>query len=348
MTVFHLHPRAAARIFTLMVKEIGFQLLLHAAVFTLYMVYDDDCRPVSKADVVFFILYATAAGAIGYPLLKRLYRKQYINFFVGTLGVLMLVVCIEEVMLEPLFYPGTNRANVFPGFWYTVTGILPPITLLVGGKLAFDALRHRLGMVRAQALARQTELRYLSAQMSPHFLFNHLNNLYVYAREGSPRTPELILGMSDNLRYALYESRLTYVPLHRDLEQLRHYVNLMELQIEDRGRVRFRQSGESTGWRIAPLLLQVFVENAFKHSTQSQENHIEIDVSTKISARGLLQFYCRNTFRPVKADGILDRGIGLQNVRRRLALLYPARHELIIEAAVDVYVARLQLQLDPS
>ena len=327
-------------------QEVGVQLALHGLVFWLYAVVrgDGTVRPV---EVAFFLQYALAAGVVSYALLPYLYRGAYGYFGAGVVVLLAVVIVSEEVILEPLFFSG-SRASMFPGVLYTLTEVLPLIAILAGGKFAYDAIRQQRQLADLRLAVREGELENLRAQINPHFLFNNLNNLYSHAVEQSARTPEIILGLAGALRYMLYESRAERVPLLREVEQLRHLVRLGELQIEERGCVRLRLSGPLGSLRIAPLLLNPFVENAFKYAMASQAEAIEIHISLRVTPPGTLSFTCSNTYAAGYRGDETGSGIGLANVRKRLELIYPAAYTLTVIPGPTHYRVTLQLQLPPT
>ena len=124
-----------------------------------------------------------------------------------------------------------------------------------------------------------------------------------------------------------------------------HFTRLSQLQIEDRGTVDFRANGMFEGFKIAPLILVVFIENAFKHSQASQSENIHIEIDIQLTEGGRLEFRCKNNFLPDPNTESLSKGIGLKNVRKRLNLLYPQAHELSIQESDGVYDVRLSMQL---
>ncbi|MGB0175995.1 MAG: sensor histidine kinase [Owenweeksia sp.] len=200
-------------------------------------------------------------------------------------------------------------------------------------------------MEQLQSVVKESELQYLRSQINPHFLFNNLNNLYAYALEQSPKTPEIILELSGVLRYMLYECQERYVSLSKEVEQLRNFVNLSRMQFEDRGEIRLSVKETGEDYQIAPLILPVFVENACKHSLSSQSDNISISIELSLKDNGELQFVCENTFSPESNTDRLSRGIGLENVQKRLELLYPDAYHLNINTTGNVYRVELYLQL---
>lgn len=325
-------------------KEILFQLALHLLVFVFYSFDKDDPR-IKEYQVVFFLNYTLAAFVINYWLLPRLfYRKRYLLFFPVIALIITGVMLVEERVLEAIYFPGP-RAENFPGLLFTLVQILPVITVLVGFKFAWDAILKHRELDELKATVAESELRFLKSQINPHFLFNNLNNLYSYAIENSPKTPTIILELSAVLRYMLYECRAEYVPLGKEVEQLEHFTRLNELQIEERGTVTFNTRNISSHYEIAPLILIVFIENAFKHSQAGQSENIHIMMSVEVSEAGKLHFHCVNNFQRTAARDHLTAGIGLENVRKRLALIYPEAHQLEIQESENRYEVSLSIQL---
>lgn len=154
-----------------------------------------------------------------------------------------------------------------------------------------------------------------------------------------------VLELSAVLRYMLYDCQSDFVPLPREIQQLENYVALNQLQIENRGDIRFSKDIASLDFSIPPLILIVFVENAFKHSAGSQAADITIEIHVKVSADGKLTFVCTNNYaRNYRPEG-LAKGIGLENVRKRLDLQYPDEHTLDIQDNGRIFVTRLTMQL---
>lgn len=296
--------------------------------------------------LVFYLNYVVAAMVINYLLLPRfLYQKKYIYFILFSLIIISGVIAIEEGVIEQIFYPET-RGRSFPSLFNNLFTAMPIITILVGFKFAWDAIHQRRQLEILQSAVKESELQFLKTQINPHFLFNNLNNLYAYAIEQSPKTPKIILELSGVLRYMLYECKEATVPLKKEMEQLGNFVNLSKLQLEERGTVNFTLCDIKSGYRIAPLILSVFIENAFKHSTCSQQDNIDITIALEWDSEETLVFICENSFSLNSNTENLSNGIGLENVRKRLDLLYPEKHQLQIENTKNWFKVKLIIQLD--
>ncbi|MEQ9439332.1 MAG: histidine kinase [Cyclobacteriaceae bacterium] len=332
-------------------KEFLFQLVLHGLVFIFYSL--DRHHPqigfhLESYQFVFFLNYAVANAVISYVLLPQFfYRKKYGYFFTFTLLTIGGVILMEEFVLEKMYFPDSRGTN-FPGVLFSLGQVLPLIVILSGFKFAWDALTKQRQVDELKATIKESELQFLKSQINPHFLFNNLNNLYSYAMENSPKTPAIILELSSVLRYMLYECREEFVSLSKEIEQLKNFTQLNELQIEERGVINFTTHNIQTDYLIAPLILIVFIENAFKHSQASQSDNISIDINIRLLDDGTLDFRCANSFQPIMNIENLSQGIGLENVRKRLQLLYPQTHQLEIRQTEDQYVVHLSMQLKKS
>lgn len=325
-------------------KEILFQLVLHGILF-LFFSFDRNQPQIQEYKIVAFLNYALGALVINYILLpKYFYTKKYIFFFIYVIIVVAGLIAIEELILERIYYPDT-RGKHFPGIFYSLLDVMPVIAILAGFKFAWDASLKQKEVEELRTSVKESELQFLKSQINPHFLFNNLNNLYSYAIEQSPKTPSIILELSSVLRYMLYDCKEDFVALGKEIEHLKNFTQLNELQIEDRGKVTFKAQNIASEYLIAPLILNVFIENAFKHSTASQSEDISIDIRIKIDSNGQLNFECTNSFRPVTNTDKLNNGIGLNNVKKRLQLLYPDAHTLLISDDNQRYSVHLKMNL---
>ncbi|MEO9894490.1 histidine kinase [Aurantibacter sp.] len=325
-------------------KEIIFQVVLNIILF-LFFSFDRNEPQIPEFKIVAFINYALGALVINFVLLPRFfYRKKYLHFFFYVSIMIAIIIAIEELVLEQIYYPDT-RGKYFHGIIYCLLDVMPVITILAGFKFAWDASKKQMEVDELRVSVRDSELQFLKSQINPHFLFNNLNNLYSYAIMQSPKTPSIILELSSVLRYMLYDCKEKFVALSKEIEHLKNFTKLNELQIEERGTVSITTIMAQSNFKIAPLILNVFIENAFKHSTASQSEDIKIKINLVIDENGALEFNCSNTFLPLGNTESLSKGIGLQNVKKRLQLLYPDAHHLQIDESNNYYDVSLKMQL---
>lgn len=336
---------------TILKREWIFQIIMHLLVFHFVIMDHEEGELVYELDwfqPAFFLNYVWANLLISYVFVpKFFYKKKYLQFSLLTLLVVFTVIMIEEFVLEKIFFPFTRGAD-FNGVLLSSGEVLSVLVALAGMKIAWDAINRQRELDELRVAIKESELTFLNSQINPHFLFNNLNNLYSYSVERSPKTPEIILGLSGVLRYMLYECREASVPLTKEIEHLQNFIQLYELQIEERGTVDFKTENIEEGYIIAPLILNVFVENAFKHSQSGQSDQIKIVVSIKVDVHGELSFTCINNYKPEDSLIGKENGIGLVNVKKRLHLLYPDQHQLNIDQSDDEYTVSLKIQLNKT
>lgn len=278
------------------------------------------------ADIINSFLFAL----IPYLILFYYYPKKQIAialcFILLALPVLFFIRYWLEappVRLRTYFY-----MNVFYIILYAVYG------------MAFYFIRYSYFKEMQQKdlvlQNRESELSFLRSQINPHFLFNSLNNIYSLVYLQSPHSLEAISGFSDLLRYMLYDT-LQDVPLAKEVNYIRQYIALQKLRHESPIQVSFKATGPLEEVFVPPLLLIPFVENAFKHGTVDEEE-IMIILDTD---RKQTRFYCQNKKLAGKKDS--TGGIGLQNVKRRLELLYPGKHHLSIMDGPVLFIIKLEI-----
>ncbi|GAB3325467.1 hypothetical protein GCM10027299_23610 [Larkinella ripae] len=216
-------------------------------------------------------------------------------------------------------------------------------------KLSQVAVKNQLQEAKAMAAQSQSELYLLQSQLSPHFLFNTLNNLYGLSLTQPDKIPTLLLKLSDLLRYSVYDTKELFVPLQDELAYLNNYIDFEKIRIGERlNLVTTLEETAHSNIAIAPMLLIVFIENAFKHAKNSADQTISIDISLKTWGNSLL-FSVKNTKAENRGDNRPEpgknRGLGLANVRKRLDLLYPKAHELVLDSQDGFFTVMLQLKV---
>jgi len=184
----------------------------------------------------------------------------------------------------------------------------------------------------------QAELALLRTQINPHFFFNTLNNLYALTVKNSKQAPEVILKLSDMMRYTIYEGEKESVTIKNEIEYLKNYIELHKIRYKKTVTFQFNNTVDET-LTIAPLLFIILLENAFKHGVESltEDAYIYIDISNDDD---YIYFVIENNF-DTKEIGE-TKGIGLTNLKRRLSLIYPQNHELVIQQQENIYKATLK------
>ena len=186
----------------------------------------------------------------------------------------------------------------------------------------------------------KAEIALLKSQINPHFFFNTLNNLYGLTVEKSDDAPDVVLKLSDMMRYTIYMGKEDYVPLKDEVEYLKNYIELHKIRYQKKLDIVFNDTCDSND-QISPLLFIIPLENAFKHGAErlTDNAYIHVDLKTE---DGSVQFKIENNFEETDTDH--KPGIGLENLEQRLNLLYPQKHSLVIENEKDVYKLSLKIE----
>lgn len=173
------------------------------------------------------------------------------------------------------------------------------------------------------------ELSYLKAQINPHFLFNTLNSIYALSIEKSDYTSTAVVKLSNMMRYVIYDSRSNYVSIEKELNYISDYIELQKIRLGNTVSLSYQLIGEIPKKNIAPLILIAFVENAFKYGVNAEENSV-IDISIEMSEEELI-FKIKNNKVSTKKIKASESGVGIENTKNRLQLLYPQKHMLFIK-----------------
>ena len=316
-------------------------------------------NPPTQRDIIAYILLLAAFYNNYYLLIPRLYfRRSYALFIALNLLGLALVTFLPGSLLPhhrpfnfpdgPLRLAGSPPMGNPPFFDPGGQHHPPPIHFIVNehfflylvGLFLALLLKMRHRWIRAEEEKLHAELAYLKAQINPHFLFNTLNSIYAMALGRSEQTAGAIVQLSSMMRYVLVEAGKEKVPLEKELTYLTDYIQLQQTRFEGSLRVALEINGQPQGKQIFPLLLIPFVENAFKYGV-NPEQPSTIGIRIDIGDAGLNLRVSNHKVAVVPAD--TSGGLGISNTRRRLQLLYPGRHSLIIEDEPKTFTVLLNL-----
>lgn len=265
---------------------------------------------------------------------------KYLQYILSIPLLLLVAYGVHEVTFE-LIFPLMDSDYYMVSFteWQVLVSIFL-IYLILTTLIKLSKSWYRLQQVEKEKVF--LELNSLKTQINPHFLFNSLNSIYSQALAKSDQTPETVLELSNLLRYMLYEVGEEKVPLAKEVEMLENYIELQKLRLEAESKVGFAVRGDLEGVMVAPLLLFPLVENAFKHGMKVASEQAFIDIQLEIEA-GIV-FCIKNKLGQIDdVEKGKYGGIGLENVRRRLELIYPNSHEFeILKTATD-FEAKLKL-----
>ncbi len=284
---------------------------------------------------------------------KFFFKKQYVVFFSILIPLALLGGTIIRYLLVNHVYPEYFEITKVeePIFSFRVVGNTLDLIYIAALVAIIKLVQHNKKQEqKQQELFKQrisAELQLLKNQLHPHFLFNTLNNLYGMALTKDDKTPDVIIRLSNLMSYMLYECDVPKIALSKEIEHLKNYIELEKIRYNNQLEVVFEVAGEIQDKMIAPLLLLPFIENAFKHGASKEDKPMWMNINIW-SSIDKLSFTIENSL----PDEVLlqqekiktQSGIGLQNVRKRLDLLYPSQYQLSI-LEEGSFLVKLEVEL---
>jgi len=279
-----------------------------------------------------------------YPrFLNRNKIPQLIGGFIFGIAVFIAMrYLLEEVVLFHIFhvhnYFGYTASHyIVDNMYYGTSGLV--LSLAVYS--SFNALRKEQENKSLREEKTQAELAFLKNQINPHFLYNTLNYIYSLAYPVSEKLADAVIKLSQLMRYMLTENPDGQVDLQKEVDYIENYISIYQLRFEDAFFVDFKAEGDIAGKRVAALLLIPFVENAFKHGIVNDPSR-PIRIHLKVTGTRL-DFTVSNKINRSQKDH--STGVGLVNIRRRLELIYPNKHELLVSENGQTYKATVAISL---
>ena len=279
-------------------------------------------------------------------VLPRLFKaKQYGWLLIGGVGLATAFAALDCYLNHTYF---TQCQCPFPLCLLNTTPEKASLVLFFSAVFAFKQHHQKQKELEHKEKERLgAELDYLKGQVNPHYLFNTLNTIYSCSLDNSNKVPELLLKVSENLRYVLYESERDQVDLGKEIQHLADYISLQQLRLEGRVQVNFSVEGLVEEHTITPLLLIAFVENAFKYCAEHVDRKSKINIHITMEGPRL-HFWCENdyveTVPTIDGSKYAEGGIGLKNARKRLELIYGSRQHLHLTKTPDKF--RVDLLID--
>ncbi|MEL6866254.1 MAG: histidine kinase [Bacteroidota bacterium] len=327
--------------------------LVYTAIFTIVeasykgIYLDAFMFEIANMPMRFIVIYFNFFYLLPRFLLKG-HTRQYIIYTMISLIIGSFILRIMSYYFLSTFYPGQF---VDAGIWlpykflYAFVHILTPMILLIGMSIVWELhdLQKKTRDLERDKL--QAELRFLKSQTNPHFLFNTLNTIYGLALEQSDKVPGLILRLSELLSFTLYESKEIKIPIRKELTLIENLVALQKSRHEHRIQVDWTLPNTIPDYEIAPLLWMPLVENAFKHGLHEETVATKIHIQLSNSNKQLV-FQVSNTIPKGQQKETHKKGIGLQNLKRRLIILYKNQHRLDIHKTENQFMAKLSLVLE--
>jgi len=282
-----------------------------------------------------------------YYLFPILFKKNKYVIYAASLVVCLLLYTIfkngHDTWLYGYVIGDVRKQNFFYNSFYNFSIAFFYLSFTMALALSKNWYKQHLLLQKIQLENLQTELRYLRAQMNPHFLFNSINTIYFQIDKHNTEARESLQKFSELLRYQLYECNEDQIAIEKEIQYLKSYIDLQRLRRKNNYHIFFETGEDVSHFSIAPLLLISFVENAFKHVSNytDRENNIHVHLHRQ---NGYLLFDVVNT-KANNNSHALNEGIGLKNVKRRLELLYLDKHDLQIRNESSLYAVHLKLKL---
>ena len=247
--------------------------------------------------------------------------------------------------LNDIFFPGWDQGEFFQPYKFLQSAMIiaSPMIFLIGLTTTsrWFSLSRRAQQLESEKL--KAELSYLRSQINPHFFFNTLNNLYGLALKNSKKTPEVVLMLSELMSYIIYEADKEIVPLSKEIEQIERYIALEQVRYENRFTIELDVSGDVDLFTIPPLILLPFVENSFKHGVNKSSTGGWIAIKIEVED-DQLKFKIENETYTQPSDKSRNGGLGIENVKKRLNLLFPENHILEYGMSDNRFIVDLTLK----
>ena len=306
-----------------------------------------------KSNLIEFPFHIALSYIFIFYLLPKLFNGKVIDFF--TLLVISLGLALVLKFLVAYYFTSGDVMPEYAGITSTLNlayatsyllGQIYVIGFVTAIKLAIDWIKQKEYLAETNEMLMEHELKYLRSQIQPHFFFNTLNNLYSLIIDKSDKAPDLILKLSDLMKYFLYETGKEFQTLENEISHIKDYIEIEKLRYDENLKVNFNINSKTKKVIVKPLILIPLVENAFKHGARNSKKngYITIDLN---ATSNLLDFRIENSFeKPTKKIKAQIGGIGLTNLKKRLDLNYgPDFFNLDIIKEKNKYIAHLKIKL---
>lgn len=279
---------------------------------------------------------------------KGLFEDRKWLFYVGNLVLLAIHLYLNITHMHHGRPPGPQmppfNPNLILGMSCTFVATLQLLITLLALGFRFMIRYYRLKEKSAHQKqeATEAELQWLKSQLNPHFLFNTLNNISSLTQIDADKAQDSIGQLSELLRYAMYETADEFVPLGREMQFMRNYIDLMALRCNESTAITVDFSMDPDSLMIAPLLFICPIENAFKHGVNARMASF-VEVSLSMEGHDLV-FVCRNSVNEHAEEDRAGHGIGLANLQKRLDLIYPGRYSYLTKVECNVYTCEIKIK----
>ncbi len=309
-------------------KLVAYKVLWLSVCLILMVVIDSYFNIPDNPGTIFLLV--TLWLGLFYLFIPKFFTK-YQRYIIGVYATILLYffyVRLSAISFED--YVSNDKETAFTLFFLPI-----PFLILVW---VYDQWKW---LKTLKADKSKAELELLKTQINPHFFFNTLNNLYSLTVKHSDKAPEVILKLSEMMRYTIYEGKKEFVPLREEVTYLENYIELHKIRYQKKVNIEFSHSIEQEV-KVAPLLFIILLENAFKHGVESLTDsaYVKIDLS---SSNRHIRFSIENNYEPLEINE--SKGIGLENLKRRLELIYPKTYELNIHKTASTFAVDFKISL---
>jgi sensor histidine kinase YesM len=316
------------------VRHVSYWIAAYVFVASAVLMYDDLIMGIKVATMV--VLPAPVTVYLHFWILKLFFdRRKYFLYGISVVAIIIVTGFYVEIIFQIFFgSPGSHTAGFPSALFYILTS--------TGLKYYSEGLKNRHKLQEIEFKQLQTEMQLLKSQINPHFFFNTLNNLYALSLEKSEEVPEVILKISDLMRYVLESTNKKTVPLNDEIEFIKIYIELEKLRLEKDVKIKLDVEGNFERMEIAPMLLIPFVENSFKHGMKASINRGYVNIFFQVD-EDEMKFSFSNSKPALVSNAVDSTQMGLENVRRRLDLLYTDKYELTVKEHDEEYKTELRI-----
>jgi two-component system, LytTR family, sensor kinase len=291
-----------------------------------------------------FIVYLNYFLLMPRLLLKGETKKYIIYTLVSIIIATLVQRCLSYYYVNELIFPDWNQGSFWQSYKFLQAGMIltSPMIFLIGITVVYRLVESQRKIAEIGEERTKAELQYLKNQINPHFFFNTLNNLYGLALAKSDKTADVVMKLSELMSYMLYETQHQSVSVEKEINYIRNYIELEEVRFDERFTCNLDITGNDKK-PIPPMLLLPFVENAFKHGVHTSSKGAWIKVRLNVEEEQLT-FEVENSVGDKRNDS--NGGLGISNVKRRLELLFPEKHDLNIHQAKDTFRISLRIEFE--
>ncbi len=329
--------------------------LLRHLVFWLILIVFQDFLLINNAGNILNLLLVALIAMVLYTnlfiLIPRFLKKaRYGKYFLALGFIILAITTVSGVLHNKIFrlYEGALLANAYSLMLFVLTATC--LYTFVGSALHlilewYHMREMEKKVMQAELSRTEAELSALKQQINPHFLFNALNSLYSMSITDVDKTPESILRLSEMMRYMLYKSNVPMVDLQSELQYLNNYLEIQKIRFEGKCDIHYQTAIKNEKSSVAPLLFIHFIENCFKHVNYNEEEAY-IDITIR-QYNGSIIMKTKNSMGISSGDNPEKiGGIGLDNVQKRLNLIYPSKHQLLVKEETNNFEVELKLEID--